>query len=62
MKKIRKLFSFYLHEAPTIESKSSIYLDLNKLDQRWGSFVQAVPNIKKKLFHILIRQIRFKNV
>lgn len=47
--KIRKLFSFYLHEAPTIESKSSIYLDLNKLDQRWGSFVQAVPNIKIKI-------------
>lgn len=47
--KIRKLFSFYLHEVPTIESKSSIYLDLNKLDQQWGSFVQAVPNIKIKI-------------
>ena len=47
--KIRKLFSFYLHEAPTIESKSSIYLDLNKLEQRWRAFVQAVPNIKIKI-------------
>lgn len=36
--KIRKLFSFYLNKVPTIESKSSICLDLNKLEQRWGGF------------------------
>ena len=46
--KLKRLFSFYLHKAPTIGSKSSIYLDSYKLEERWSSFKQSVPNIKTK--------------
>lgn len=36
--KLRKLFSFYLHSAPTIESKSASQINNDRLERNWLSF------------------------
>ena len=46
--KLKILFSFYLHKAPTIESKSSIDLNSSMLDERWTNFKNSISNIKTK--------------
>lgn len=46
--KIKSLFSFYLHKAPTIESKSSIDFNSSMLDERWTNFKNSISNIKTK--------------
>lgn len=46
--KIKSLFSFYLHKAPTIESKCSIDLNSSMLDERWTNFKNSISNIKTK--------------
>lgn len=46
--KMKSLFSFYLHKAPTIESKSSIDFNSSMLDERWTNFKNSISNIKTK--------------
>lgn len=36
--KLKKLFSFYLHSAPTIESKSAAQIDNCRLERNWSGF------------------------
>lgn len=42
--KLRRLFSFYLHSAPTIESKSAAQIDNDRLKRNWICFRELFPN------------------
>lgn len=42
--KLIKLFSFYLHSAPTIESKSAAQIDEQRLSDNWLNFKSKFPN------------------
>lgn len=41
--KLVKLFSFFLHSAPTIESATAISMEAARLDQNWMSFITSYP-------------------
>lgn len=41
--KLVKLFSFFLHSAPTIESATAISMEAARLDQNWVSFIASYP-------------------
>lgn len=46
--KMEKLFSFFLHSAPTIDSRTAMKIDLIKLSGNWKDFVetsQLIPSI-----------------
>ena len=47
--KVRKLLSFYIHYAPTIESNTAISVDENKLKSNWNKFFE---NAKFSYFKI----------
>ena len=42
--KLRRLFSFYLHSAPTIGSKSAAQIDNDRLEMNWLCFRELFPN------------------
>ncbi len=37
--KLVKLFSFYLHRAPTIDSNSALFIEEKELEEKWGDFL-----------------------
>lgn len=39
--KMKKLFSFFLHSAPTIESRTAMQIDSNRLFNNWGKFIET---------------------
>lgn len=41
--KLVRLFSFFLHSAPTIESATAISMEAARLDQNWMSFITSYP-------------------
>ena len=41
--KLVKLFSFFLHSAPTIESATAISMEAARLDQNWMSYITSYP-------------------
>ena len=41
--KLKKLFSFYLHSAPTIESKSAAMIEAEKLAENWLEYRSTFP-------------------
>ena len=41
--KLVKLFSFFLHSAPTIESATAISMETARLEQNWMSFITFFP-------------------
>ena len=41
--KLVRLFSFFLHSAPTIESATAIPMEAARLDQNWMSFITSYP-------------------
>lgn len=42
--KIIKLFSFFLHAAPTIDSKSAAKIDEHRLNRNWTEYIQQWDN------------------
>lgn len=42
--KLIKLFSFFLHSAPTIESKSAAQIDKQRLLKNWLDFKEQMPS------------------
>lgn len=49
--KITKLLSFYLHYAPTIESKTASNIDENKLKSNWIKFLENVKFSSFKIYN-----------
>lgn len=41
--KLVRLFSFFLHSAPTIESATAISIEAARLDQNWRNFIASYP-------------------
>ncbi len=41
-KKLIKLFSYFLHIAPTINSSTAMSIDLSKLEGNWNKFIEQV--------------------
>ena len=41
--KLKKLFSFYLYSAPTIESKSAAMIEKEKLAENWYEYKSTIP-------------------
>lgn len=39
--KLKKLFSFFLHSAPTIESASAAIIPTNRLVDNWNTYISA---------------------
>lgn len=39
--KIEKLFSFFLHLAPTINSRTAMEIDPSKLSENWREFIES---------------------
>ena len=42
--KLKKLFSFYLHSAPTIESKSAAKIESERLAANWIEYKSTLPS------------------
>lgn len=49
--KLKKLFSFYLHKAPTIKSHSKSDIPSCGLEKCWSDFIEQ-NNLKKVDFHV----------
>ena len=49
--KLVKLFSFFLHSAPTIESATAISMDAARLDQNWMSLLLPIRKNLGSLSH-----------
>lgn len=41
--KLKKIFSFYLHSAPTIESRSAAMIDTERLEKNWLEYKSTLP-------------------
>lgn len=39
--KMKKLFSFFLHSAPTIDSRTAIKIDSSRLCKNWADFIES---------------------
>lgn len=48
--KLNKLFSFFLHSAPTIESNLALTIDENRLSNNWNYFVSKFTNGTIKIY------------
>ena len=48
--KLTKLFSFYLHSAPTIESRTAAQIDEQRLLNNWLKFCGQFPPCKIKFY------------
>ena len=48
--KLVRLFSFYLHSAPTIESRTATQIDEQRLLNNWFIFSSKLPQDKIKFF------------
>lgn len=55
--KLVKLFSFYLHSAPTIESKTAAQIDSQRLLKNWLNFKTRYPSNVLTFFPHLIQMI-----
>ena len=51
-KKLVRLFSFFLHSAPTIDSATAANIDSARLERNWNNFVSEIPNVNR----IIIKQ------
>lgn len=49
-KKLVAIFGFYLHFAPTIESRTAIKLDEQRLTDNWQNFICKFPQDKIKFY------------
>ena len=49
--KMRKLLSFYIHYAPTIESNTAISVDENKLKSNWNKFFEDAKFSSFKIYN-----------
>ena len=38
---MEKLFSFFLHSAPTIDSRTAMKIDSSRLCKNWGDFIES---------------------
>lgn len=43
--RLKKIFSFFLHEAPTIESQGAMEMDEEELTKRWLKFKNGIAEI-----------------
>ena len=41
--KLLKLFSFFLHSAPTVKSRTAVSIEKTRLDKNWESFIDGYP-------------------
>ena len=41
--KLTRLFSFFLHSAPTVNSATASIIDSSRLNQNWDDFIQYIP-------------------
>ena len=48
--KLIRLFSFYLHSAPTVESRTATKLDEQRLLHNWKNFICQLPQDKIKFY------------
>ena len=48
--KLRRLFSFFLHTAPTIDSNLASKIDEDRLSNNWNNFVSNYANKKISLY------------
>jgi hypothetical protein len=48
--KMRELFSFFLHKAPTIGSATALLITEEKLTKNWKMFIDKNTNINFKIF------------
>lgn len=39
--KLQKLFSYFLHSAPTIDSETAVQIDEARLARNWGSYIST---------------------
>ena len=46
--KLRRLFSFFLHTAPTIDSNLASKIDEDRLLNNWNKFISNFANIKSQ--------------
>lgn len=59
--KLIKLFSFFLHSAPTIESKTAAKIDIHRLSKNWSNFNAQMPSNKVKFFAASYSKNNFMN-
>ena len=43
-KKLTRLFSFFLHSAPTIDSATAACIESSRLNRNWNAFISEIPN------------------
>lgn len=48
--KLIRIFSFYLHSAPTVESRTATKLDEQRLLHNWQNFICQLPQDKIKFY------------
>lgn len=59
--KLMKLFSFFLHSAPTIESQSAAHIDEQRLFKNWLDFKVQIPSNMMMFFASSYSRDKFIN-
>lgn len=47
--KLIRLFSFFLHSAPTIDSATAANIEPIRLEHNWNAFISEIPNDKYEI-------------